>query len=214
LLERVSGAPEESSDVEQVLFALQEASSLAREMQSLCEPQESQPKLIDLGQSVYGCRNWLKHIVGNQVRVNLGLLPGVIVQLEPSKLRRLLLNICSNARDAMGGRGVLEIRASIEYRSAEAQSDGCLHTKGSACLRIADSGVGMTPSVKERIFQPFFTTKAFGQGTGIGLTNVLDIVKQSQGRVRVDTTPGIGTCFSFYWPLVNPEHDARARTSD
>jgi CheY-like chemotaxis protein len=111
------------------------------------------------------------------------------------------LNLVSNACDAMPAGGVLTIRT--ENRSVQAGGERDLPPGEYVVLAVADTGVGMDEATRRRAFEPFFTTKAVGEGTGLGLSTVYGIVKQSQGYVFLDSTPGCGTTVEIFLPRVS-----------
>lgn len=133
-------------------------------------------------------------------------LPRVIG--DATQLHQVLLNLCVNARDAMPKGGEIKIDASVQdVDRAFTVSAGVpdAETGLYVCLSVQDSGEGMPPEVLERIFDPFFTTKALDQGTGLGLSTVLGIVKGHGGFIRVDSTAGAGSEFQVYLPAVEKE---------
>jgi signal transduction histidine kinase len=135
---------------------------------------------------------------GNELRTELtpGLLP---IWIDPGQLTQVLLNLIVNARDAMPDRGAVTIRtfgvrAHGSSRPLDAPSGEWI------CIEIVDSGVGMSAELQARIFEPYFTTKEVGRGTGLGLAVVYGAVESAQGRVSVSSTVGKGTIFRIYLP--------------
>jgi CheY-like chemotaxis protein len=118
------------------------------------------------------------------------------VDADPGALELALLNLAFNARDAMEDGGTLRIGAT--NRLLDGEPDGL---KGEhVALKVSDTGSGMSPEVLNRIFEPFFTTKGFGEGTGLGLSQVFGFAKQLRGTVTVESTPGEGSAFTIYLP--------------
>jgi two-component system, cell cycle sensor histidine kinase and response regulator CckA len=126
-----------------------------------------------------------------------------IVSADVTQLHQVLMNLCVNARDAMPNGGTLTITAEnkvIDQRFAQRHLEA---QPGSyVMITVSDTGTGMPPDVKERIFDPFFTTKAFGQGTGLGLSTLLGIIKSHAGFVDVVTSIGQGSAFKVYLPAI------------
>ncbi|MFK8331807.1 nitrogen regulation protein NR(II) [Pseudomonas sp. BJa5] len=122
------------------------------------------------------------------------------VEVDGGQLQMVLLNLIFNARDAVGEEGVIELLASNCRFDGEVED---LHGDF-VRLDISDNGHGIDAKVLPRIFEPFFTTKAFGKGTGLGLSQVYGFAKQSNGAVRVSSTPGQGTCMTLYLPAFEP----------
>jgi signal transduction histidine kinase len=131
------------------------------------------------------------------------------VQADPSQMNQVLMNLCLNARDAMpeGGRLTIEVgnavldddyaRLHVDRRPGE-----FIH------LAVCDTGQGIPADTLPRIFDPFFTTKELGRGTGLGLALVFGIIKQHDGWIECESTPGQGTCFDIYLPRAQGERPA------
>jgi CheY-like chemotaxis protein len=155
----------------------------------------------------------LKRMVGEDV--DLSFIPGENlwpVKVDPNQLEQVLINIVVNARDAMldGGQVLIETRnVTLDAQYAE------LHPEATAGdhvqLVVTDSGAGMSAEVQSHLFEPFYTTKEKGHGTGLGLSTVYGIVKQAGGFINVYSELGTGSSFKVYWPRVleKPEQDAR-----
>ena len=126
-------------------------------------------------------------------------LPSIMA--DPNRLHQTLLNLCVNARDAMGGTGSLLLGGRTVSGSALRQRFQEARYESYIGITIADTGAGMNRSVRERIFDPFFSTKEQGKGTGLGLTVVYGIVREHDGFIEVESHPGHGTKFHIYLPL-------------
>jgi CheY-like chemotaxis protein len=144
----------------------------------------------------------LRRLIGEDVQLTLDLDPAVgIVTADPSQMEQVLLNLAVNARDAMPNGGRLTIGTSsilLDENTVGSNSD--LKPGPHVVLAVSDSGMGMSEEVKLRIFEPFFTTKELGQGTGLGLSTVIGIVKQSGGQIQVYSEPGAGATFKIFLP--------------
>jgi len=134
------------------------------------------------------------------------------VLADPSQLHQVLMNLCVNARDAMPEGGVLFL--TLENRTLDAAAVN-LHPKARAIpyvvFKVSDSGVGIPPEVLDRIFDPFYTTKPQGKGTGLGLATVLGIVENHGGFVTVESKPGEGTTFEVFMPATLSAETAGAK---
>ena len=141
-------------------------------------------------------------------RVEPGL-PAVLGNV--THLHQVLMNLCINARDAMPGGGRLTLDARAETVEPEQVNAGGAQTAGPhAVLEVADTGTGIPHEILDKIFDPFFSTKPVGQGTGLGLSTVLGIVRRHRGFIRVDSRPGAGTRFRIYLPAAPAEVPAVA----
>jgi CheY-like chemotaxis protein len=169
------------------------------------------PKVLDLGSLVTDMEDLLRRLVGPAVAVEIdvGRAPSWILA-DPVQMGQVVLNLVINARDAISGTGDVIVDVSPMTVSAD-------HAVGDAppgtyvALRVRDNGCGMTDEVRRRIFEPFYTTKPVGEGTGLGLATVYGIVHQSGGAIGVDTAPGGGTTFTVVLPAASaptePEPD-------
>jgi CheY-like chemotaxis protein len=132
----------------------------------------------------------------------------VFVHIDPAQLEQVIVNLITNARDAVSGSGTI----SIETREVELYETDELLPGKYAMLSVTDTGAGMDSETRQRIFEPFFSTKDVGKGTGLGLATVHGIVEQAGGKVRVSSEPGRGSCFRVYLPRVASPEPAEART--
>ncbi len=118
---------------------------------------------------------------------------------QATPLQQVLMNLCVNARDAMPAGGTLTLRA-WNAPAADAETGDARDPKPHVVIEVADTGTGIAPEVVDRIFDPFYTTKAMGEGTGLGLSTTAAIVKSHEGFIDVETTPGRGTAFKVFLP--------------
>jgi CheY-like chemotaxis protein len=164
-----------------------------------------QPRLIDPNAVVTQITNLLKRLIGEDVCLSTALDPQVSrVKADPSQLDQVLMNLAVNARDAMPTGGKLTITTSNVLIRSEQAAKYMLSKPGEyVLLAMSDTGVGMTPKVLARIFEPFYTTKEVGHGTGHGLAMVFGIVQQSGGFIHVESQPGAGSTFQIYLPAVS-----------
>ncbi|HWA14987.1 MAG TPA: response regulator [Gemmatimonadales bacterium] len=160
-----------------------------------------QPESIDLAALVQGLHDELRQLLGPQVALRLDTVPnGPVVEVDRRWLSQVILDLCFNAREAMPAGGTLWIRSRV--------ADGALRkaygvnkvTGPAVVLEIEDSGRGMDDATRTRLFEPFFSTKKFGQGAGLALASAYGIVRQSQGEIAVRSTPGEGTRVGIFLP--------------
>lgn len=179
------------------------ARDLVQQMLTFSRGQQGEPRLLDLREAVEEGLQLLEPTLPASIRIATrfedGLPPTVI---DPMHVEQVLVNLCINARDAMEGSGTLSIVLSIA-RPQPRLCSACQQTVREAFLELAigDTGPGMTPEVLERVFEPFFSTKALGRGSGMGLSTVHGIVHEYGGHVVVDTAPGAGAVFRVLLPL-------------
>jgi CheY-like chemotaxis protein len=143
----------------------------------------------------------LRRTIGPAIALELELHDGRgVVTCDANELESVLLNLCINSRDAMpeGGRLVITTR---DRRLTRADLAGDAEPGDFVEVAVTDNGVGMPPEVRERVLEPFFTTKPLGQGTGLGLSQVYGFVRQSGGALRIDSAPGRGTTVRLWLPL-------------
>lgn len=205
-----------AADVEDILAATRRGSELTRQLLTFSRRQAISPRRIDANALVVDFEKMLRRIVGDDVE--LVIMPGDAwtVEIDPSQLEQVILNLAVNARDAMPDGGKLTIetgRAALDTVYASEHPD--VEAGEYVLLAISDTGVGMTDEVRQRAFEPFFTTKLAGVGTGMGLATVYGIVKQAGGHVWIYSEPGRGTTFKVYLPRARgaPEQVAVRRES-
>jgi PAS domain S-box-containing protein len=184
-----------------VLDALADAGLKARDLTSrllaFARRQALRPEPFDLNRRIEGMTELLRRTIGSRVRIEAELAEGLPpVMADPGQLEIAVINLATNARDAMprGGRLTLRTRLAV-LEATEALAGGAY-----VCLDVEDTGEGMTPAVQARIFEPFFTTKEAGKGTGLGLAQVFGFARQSGGDVAVESQPGQGTRFTLQLP--------------
>jgi len=180
-----TGTPAEL--VKDISDAAERASGLTRQLLTFGRKDVLAPKVLDINAAVREAESMLRRLIGEDVLLVVELDPHAWpVTIDPGHLGQVLMNLSVNARDAMPRGGTLVIRTA--------------NVEDQVCLRVLDSGIGMPPEVLARVFEPFFTSKGVGKGTGLGLAVVHGIVDQSGGRIEVESEPGRGTAFSIYLP--------------
>jgi PAS domain S-box-containing protein len=205
LREQLAPADPLRRKTEEVLRAADRGASLTRQMLAFSRKQVLSPKIIDLNRVLADTTSMLKRMIGEDV--TLTFFPGQSlwpIKADPSQITQVLLNLSVNARDAMPTGGKLTIETqNLTVTEQEASRKVDFAAGEYAMLAVTDTGVGMSPEIQERIFEPFFTTKELGTGTGLGLSTVYGIVKQSGGHILVYSEPGKGSCFKLYFPRVH-----------
>jgi signal transduction histidine kinase/ActR/RegA family two-component response regulator len=186
------------SAVNDIQAAAVRGAELVRQLLTFSRRQEVAPRVLDLNQLVQDARRLLVRLIDERVEVRMSLAPGqVLVRADPGQLEQVVVNLATNARDAMPRGG----RLTVSTSTVVADGDAKLPAGRYAVLSVDDTGVGMDAETRRRAFEPFFTTKEIGQGTGLGLSTVYGIVAESGGRVVVRSEPGHGSGFDVYLPL-------------
>ncbi len=207
LAEKLRGDPVLSEEVRQIEQAADRAASLTSQLLAFSRKQMLQPRLFDLNDVVARMDKMLRRLIGEDVELITRPAPRpVMVKADPSQIEQVVMNLAVNARDAMprGGKLVLET-AIVELDEAFVREHEGARVGKHALLSMRDTGVGMDPGTISHIFEPFFTTKEMGRGTGLGLSTVYGIVKQSGGYISVSSQPGKGTGFHLYLPRAEEE---------
>jgi hypothetical protein len=159
--------------------------------------------VIDLNEAVQGAERTLRSIIGPHIELTIKLRPDAgLVRAETGQVHRLLVNLVANARDAMPDGGVVAVETGATNDDALGipQKPMLLPRGDYVTLTVRDTGAGMDEATRLHIFEPFYTTKPLGQGTGLGLWIVRDIIERSGGAIDVRSTPGAGTEFVMYLP--------------
>ncbi|HOX45872.1 MAG TPA: PAS domain S-box protein [Myxococcota bacterium] len=178
-------------------------SALARQLMAFGRQQTLEPQPLLLDEVVEGMARMLRRLLGADIRLELRLAaPADRVEVDPAQLEQVVLNLVLNARDAMprGGTVVLETEPVDIDATDVAHLMWAVPLGSFVRLSVLDDGEGMSEGTQAHAFEPFFTTKAERGGTGLGLSTVYGIVKQSGGEVRLTSTPGVGTRFDILLP--------------
>jgi signal transduction histidine kinase/DNA-binding response OmpR family regulator len=188
--------------LEEVKRAADRASGLTNQLLAFARGQVIEPRVVDLNRLVLDTDELLRRLIGEDVE--LVALPSpdlALVKVDPGQVEQVLLNLVINARDAMPQGGKLTVatsNVSLEAQNLQRQPDTA---PGSyVMLSVADTGIGMSETVKAHLFEPFFTTKEQGKGTGLGLATCYGIIKQSGGSIEVESEVGQGSTFRIYLP--------------
>jgi len=191
--------------LEQILNASDRSADITRQLLAFSRQQTTEPQVLDFNAAVSGMLKMLRRLIGEDV--TLGWTPGSglhKIKIDPAQLDQIMVNLCVNARDAIQGVGKIDIYSENIFLDAQFVANQNDITPGDyVMLTISDNGSGMGKDVIDRIFEPFYTTKELGRGTGLGLSTVFGIVKQNGGSIGVYSEPGLGTVFKIYLPAEN-----------
>jgi PAS domain S-box-containing protein len=197
------------SSLEGIHAAAERATTLSRQLLELGRRRTPERKPVHLAEVVGGVERLIRHLVGGMVRVEVssGRAPAILA--DAAQLEQVLLNLVLNARDAMPRGGLLSIETTgVDVTTSTNARSGALTPGRYAVLVVTDTGTGMDAPTRSRIFEPYFTTKSKDRGTGLGLCNVLGIVKEYGGDIRVWSEPGKGSMFWIYLPAAGADEQA------
>ena len=205
LLGNLSEDDENRISVEQIMKAGERAAELTRQLLTFSRRQVVRPKVLDLNTVVAGTAVMLRRLIGEHIELRIVAGPDLgKVHADRGQLEQVILNLAVNSRDAMPSGGTLILETQNVELDEEYSAPRKMLTPGRyVMMAVTDSGIGMDAQTRSHLFEPFFTTKAQGQGTGLGLSTVYGIVKQSGGDIVVYSEPGQGTCVKIYFPAVN-----------
>ena len=188
--------------IQQIYAAGRRSMDLTHQLLAFARCQTVAPKVLDINQAVSSMLNMLQRLIGEDVELIWNPCGQVWpIEIDPSQIDQILANLCVNARDAISGVGkVLIETANIEVDEAFCVLHPGLVPGEYVQMVVSDNGMGIDGETIDKIFEPFFSTKAIGQGTGLGLATVYGIVRQNQGMINVRSEPGVGTSFTVYLP--------------
>ncbi|CCE03340.1 putative two-component sensor histidine kinase with multiple PAS domains and a CheY-like response regulator receiver domain [Bradyrhizobium sp. STM 3809] len=196
-------------DIMQIKQNATRAATLVRQLLAFSRRQTLRPQVLDLGDALSDLTMLLRRLIGEKVKLDLvhgrDLWP---VKVDVSQFEQVVVNLAVNARDAMPDGGKLSVRtANVSAEEAAQGGYKGMPVADYVKIEISDTGTGIPPEIREKIFEPFFSTKEVGKGTGLGLSTVYGIIKQTGGFIYVDSELGKGTAFQIFLPrhIVVPE---------
>jgi two-component system cell cycle sensor histidine kinase/response regulator CckA len=201
--------------LETIKRAGERAASLTAQLLAFSRRQELRPSVVNLNSLVRETQKMLQRLMGENVEQKVVLDPSLWkTKADPGQMVQVIMNLAINARDAMPKGGTLTIEtANIAFEEVVTFSGVDVAAGKYVKLSVSDTGTGMVAETLARIYEPFFTTKQAGKGTGLGLATVYGIVKQSGGYIFADSAPAMGTVFSIYLPKADPSVETPAPQS-
>jgi PAS domain S-box-containing protein len=201
-------------NIAEIRQAGQRATELVRQLLLLSRKQVTQASEVNLNDIITEVGKMLARVIGEDIRLEFALSPSLgWILADPGQLHQVLMNLAVNARDAMPGGGTLLIEtANVDLEESYSQQHANVKPGPYVQLKVSDTGIGMTRDVISHIYEPFFSTKKAGEGTGLGLATVYGIVQQGGGSIWVYSEPGEGTTFTIYLPRIDAGLNLRQET--
>jgi polar amino acid transport system substrate-binding protein len=202
---------QQQEKIDQIIISSEKAAELTKGLLAFSRKQQLATKTVNLNTIIRNLEKFLLRVIGEDVQLKSIVhelnLP---VSIDTGQIEQALINLATNARDAMPHGGTLTIETGVQKLDAGFAHVRGYGTPGSyAVIAVSDTGAGMNEETQQKIFEPFFTTKETGKGTGLGLAIVYGIVKQHSGFIHLYSEPDKGTTFRIYLPLL--DNDALAQ---
>jgi two-component system, cell cycle sensor histidine kinase and response regulator CckA len=194
-------------NVEQILVSSERAAKLTRDLLAFSRKQVVDLNALNVNHIIHGVQNMLTRLIDENIEFKVDCSPEELVaEVDKGHIEQVLMNLATNARDAMPKGGTLQITTKIVEIDDSNAFISHAHQPGLyGLITVSDTGFGMDKKTQAHIFEPFYTTKELGKGTGLGLAMVYGIIKKHNGFIYVHSEPGQGTTFNIYLPLTNAE---------
>ncbi len=203
------------ADIMQIKQNANRAANLVRQLLAFSRRQTLQPKTIDLTEVLAELSNLIRRLIGENIQMTMSHGRDLgMVKADQGQLEQVIINLAVNARDAMKNGGTLTISTrNVQVDSPDAlpreliapTEDDIIAPGHYVLVEVSDTGCGIPPEIVKNVFEPFFSTKEIGSGTGLGLSTCYGIIKQSGGYIFVKTQPNVGTSFYLYFKHYEPE---------
>ncbi|WP_232222806.1 ATP-binding response regulator [Sulfitobacter guttiformis] len=204
LLLRHDQGDRDYSDLIQINQNANRAAALVGQLLAFSRKQTLRPETLDMRDTLADLTHLLNRLVGEKITLTLSHDPVLHpIRADKRQLEQVLMNLVVNARDAMPSGGEIRIITECSKLETPLQRDQVTVPVGQyVTIKVSDDGSGIAQDKLQKVFEPFFTTKRTGEGTGLGLSTAYGIIKQSGGYIFVDSTEGVGTCFTLYFPVL------------
>lgn len=208
LLRHDQGDPD-FADIEQIRQNTNRATALVGQLLAFSRKQSLAPEIVDLRDCLSDLGHLLNRLVGETVRLHISHDPDLMpIRADRRQFEQVVMNLVVNARDAMPDGGAVRVSTKMVELHSPLMRDRALVPEGRyVTLEVRDEGTGIAPDKRDKIFEPFYTTKEVGKGTGLGLSMVYGIVKQTGGYIFVDSELGEGTVFTIYCPAYDAKSE-------
>jgi signal transduction histidine kinase len=204
-----------SGDLDRIVDAVDRAAGVTKMVLAFSRKQPGEKRLLSLNQVIHGLEPMLRQLIKDQVDVRLQLDAGLAsVRADQGQMEQVLVNLATNARDAMPDGGAMLIATAHRSVDAVTPATGVLSAGDYVALTVSDEGIGMSPDLVSRIFEPFFSTKPKNRGLGLGLAIVHGIVTDMGGRVLVESAEGRGSTFTVLLPRAHAWADPPTSAAD
>ncbi|WP_336946818.1 response regulator [Asaia sp. HN010] len=205
----VAGNARAERHVASAMRGVQRGSRLASQLLAFGRRQALEPKIVNVTRFVRGMDDMLRRAIGEGIEIETIVSAGLWnTFIDPAQIENALLNLAINARDAMDGHGKLTIElGNAQLDDSYVRQHDEVKAGQYVLLAVSDTGTGMTPDILSKVFEPFFSTKAEGKGSGLGLSMVYGFVKQSNGHINIYSEPGEGTTIKLYLPRAMDAED-------
>ncbi len=215
LLSRCKGEAAFAGPLKQISDATRRASALTRQLLTFSRKQVIQTRTLALNTVLGNLSSILSRLLGEDIALETEFTEGLpSIQADAGMIEQVVMNLAVNARDAMPKGGQLRLTTKlVQVDFAHVQRQVSARQGAFVCLAVTDTGCGMNQETLNRIFEPFFSTKEVGKGTGLGLATVYGIIKQHQGWIEVESEPGKGTTFTIFLPAVALQAESPAETT-
>ena len=195
--------------INHIIIGSQRAEELIRNLLAFSRRQMIEPKVISINQVINDLHNMISRLITEDIKLEISLGENLRnIKADPSQIQQVLVNLIVNANHAIKMDKRKSKSRFIKIITDETELNGYFkeipvenHRGKYILMAVEDSGIGIEESIREKIFEPFYSTKKEGEGTGLGLSTVYGIVKQNNGYIHVESEPGVGSIFEVYWPV-------------